>query len=89
MSDTTGPYPVNSNAHRVASAAREYGWQVVVEPDGALRMSLLDWTVHAVFSPDGRFTTARADGPGSDCLALGMVEVLDVLEEYGSPSAPQ
>ena len=51
-------------------------------------MSLLDRTLRAGFSHDGAFRVARATGPGSADLEPMMPEVLDTLEEYGSPAPP-
>ncbi|MFD5461320.1 hypothetical protein ACFWIQ_00640 [Kitasatospora sp. NPDC127059] len=83
------PSPVSHDAHYLGATARLYGWQVVREQDETMRFSLLDWTLRVEFSPDGRFASARADGPGSTDTELDLRTVLDVLEEYGSPSPPE
>ncbi|MFE7526844.1 hypothetical protein ACFU7Y_14095 [Kitasatospora sp. NPDC057542] len=83
------PAPVSHDAHYLGATARLYGWQVMHEQDGAMRFSLLDWTLRVEFSPDGRFSSARANGPGSADTQLDLRTVLDTLEEYGSPALPK
>ncbi|MGW3075822.1 MULTISPECIES: hypothetical protein [unclassified Kitasatospora] len=83
------PPPVSHDAHYLGATAHLYGWQVTREQDGAMRFSLLDWTLRVEFSPDGRFSSARATGPGSTDTRLDLRTVIDALEEYGSPALPK
>ncbi|MFI2609408.1 hypothetical protein [Kitasatospora sp. NPDC018619] len=83
------PAPVSHDTHYLGETARLFGWQVVREQDGAMRFSLLDWTLQVEFAPDGRFSSARANGPGSADTPLDLRAVIDLLEAYGSPSQPE
>ncbi|MEU9047828.1 MULTISPECIES: hypothetical protein [unclassified Kitasatospora] len=83
------PSRMSHDAHDLGATARLYGWQVMGEQDGTMRFSLLDWTLRVEFSPDGRFSSAIANGPGSTDTQLDLQTVLDALEEYGSPALPK
>ncbi|MFH8386699.1 hypothetical protein ACH4E7_38225 [Kitasatospora sp. NPDC018058] len=78
---------LSHDAFHLSETARGFGWDVTRDND-ILTMSLLDWRVYAVLRHDGGFRYARATGPGSTAVKLTLQEVLDVLEEYGSPAPP-
>ncbi|MGW2254801.1 hypothetical protein ACWCXH_32125 [Kitasatospora sp. NPDC001660] len=80
--------PLSHDAFYLRETARMFGWDVTCQDDG-LTMSLRDWTVHAILSHDRGFRYARAAGPGSTDVELTLREVLDILEEYGSPTSTE
>ncbi len=80
---------LSHDAHHLATTAHFYGWDVVCEADGGMRMTFRDWALKLVFTHNGDFLFARASGPDSTDLELELSQVLDALEEYGSPVCPQ
>ncbi|MFF1785632.1 hypothetical protein ACFVX9_04130 [Kitasatospora sp. NPDC058243] len=79
--------PLSNDAFYLDAAARMFGWDVRRGADEALVLSLSEWTVRALFWR-GVFRYARATGPGTSDVELALREVLDVLEEHGSPEPP-
>ncbi|MFD7598761.1 hypothetical protein ACFV6D_37780 [Kitasatospora sp. NPDC059812] len=83
-----GDPPLSNDAHCLDGTARAFSRSVGRDSDGTMPMSLLDWTVTAVFSADGALRYARETGPGSGNVELDMRSTSDVLEAYGSPAPP-
>jgi hypothetical protein len=63
MTDTDGN--LGRDAFYLDATAREFGWQVVWEPDGSVMMAKGAWTLLGLFDPSGAFRSARAIGPGA------------------------
>ncbi|MFB7663579.1 hypothetical protein ACFC1R_06450 [Kitasatospora sp. NPDC056138] len=85
MADT----PLGPDAHYLLATADLYGWDVAREPDSGMRLSLLDWTLQVVLTPDGHFRLGRASGPETTEKDLDLREALDVLEKHGNPTPPE
>ncbi|PYC79974.1 hypothetical protein C7C46_13550 [Streptomyces tateyamensis] len=81
--------PLSHDAFYLDATARMFGWHVTRESDETLVLRLTDRRLRALFWHDGGFRFARATGPGSGDVELGLREVLDVLEEYGTAQPTQ
>ena len=77
--------PPSHDTYYLDATARTFGWEVTREGEN-LTMSLADRTVRAVFWHDGGFRYARCTGPGSSGTELTLAQLVDLLEEHGTPA---
>ncbi len=83
MADSASP--TNHDAHYLAVTARLYGWRAAQRPHGPLELERPGWSVTVSFTSGGQFGHATAHGPGRRRDALTMRELLDLLENNGTP----
>lgn len=89
MVDTETASPLSHDAHYLVATAGLYGWHVERQPNGPVRLTRPGWILAVSFHPHGEFRHGRAHGLGVEDEDVSLAEVLEILEQCGSPVLPQ
>ncbi len=88
MTDSDTASPLSHDAHYLVATAGLYGWHVGQQPNGPLRLTRPDWVLTVAFTSHGEFRHGRAHGPAVENEDVSLVEILEILEQSGSPALP-